>query len=102
VSTHPPRDEQLEGFRAEIDALDDQIVELLARRFAVVDRVAEHKASNAIPMMSMERVIAVKERNAERAQRLGIDVDLVRAVYEEIVDRTCDYEEARIERLRSV
>jgi chorismate mutase-like protein len=95
-----PRDETLEGFRAEIDALDDEIVTLLARRFAVVDRVAEHKSANGIPMMSLERVIAVKERNTERARQLGIDAELVRAVYEQIVDRTCDYEEARIARLR--
>ncbi len=86
----------LEDLRAAIDALDVEIVDLLARRFSIVDRVAAHKAAAGIPMMSQERVVAVREHAEALARERGLDVARIGRIYELLVAETCEYEDGRI------
>ena len=59
--------EELLTFRKELDELDEQLMSILARRFAVCRQVAEYKAATSIPMMQPARVAEVKRRAAARA-----------------------------------
>ena len=55
--------DKLQRWREELDALDDQIVSLFSRRFAVCREVAAYKKETGIPMMQNGRVIEVKKRD---------------------------------------
>lgn len=56
---------QLEQFRKEIDALDEQIIEALSKRFEVCRKVAPFKKAEKIPMMQPGRVEEVKKRRQD-------------------------------------
>jgi len=87
----------LEGFRQEIDALDSQIIEALAKRFEIAKRVADFKKQQGIPMMQPDRVEAVKRRRRELGMQHGLDGGFMVARYSLIIQETCRREDEIIE-----
>ena len=83
----------LSPLRAEIDALDAEIVELLGRRFGVVRRVAAVKQREGLPSVLPDRVEAVKARAAELGEAQGLDPAFMRTLYQMIIDEACRVEE---------
>ena len=81
AKTRPDTMQLLQPYRERLDALDDQIVDLLARRFAVIREVAELKAARGIPSVLPARVTEVLDRNAATAEAKGLDPAVVRQVY---------------------
>ncbi len=84
--------EILKPYRARIDALDDQIIDLLAQRLAVIDEVAQVKADRDIPAVIEDRVREVIDHAAQRAGEKGVDPELARRIYAVIVAWCCDVE----------
>jgi len=82
----------LAPLRREIDAIDDQLVTLLASRLEVAHRVAAKKRELGIPVIIPERITAVIERCAALGAAAGLDPDYLRRVYHIIVDETCRVE----------
>lgn len=85
--------EIMKPFRQRIDALDDQIIDLLIARIGIIREVGQFKFENDIPAVLPDRVIEVRERAAARAAAKGLDADLVRALYTTIIGFSCDLEE---------
>lgn len=85
--------EIMKPFRRRIDALDDQIIDLLIERTGIIREVGHFKFENDIPAVLPDRVIEVRERAAERAAAKGLDADLVRQLYTIIIGYSCDLEE---------
>ena len=89
----PDAREILAEHRRRVDALDDEIVALLARRFDLVREVAELKAAHGIAVRIPERIEEVCARNAENGALKGVDPDFLRALYARIVEASCTLEE---------
>jgi len=85
--------EPLKPYRAQIDAIDDRIVDLLAQRMDIVREVAALKAAKGIPAVLEDRIIEVRERCAARGAAMGLDEELVRRLYTLIITYACDLEE---------
>ncbi len=85
--------EIMKPFRQRIDALDDQIIDLLIARTNIIREVGHFKFENNIPAVLPDRVIEVRERAAARAAAKGLDADLVRTLYTTIIAFSCDLEE---------
>ncbi|MGE0372210.1 MAG: chorismate mutase [Gammaproteobacteria bacterium] len=89
--------EQLNPYRETIDAIDEQIIELLGRRYSVCRDVARLKKASEIPMMQRGRVEQVKQRCAALAERHGVDPGFVRELYTLIIDEACRIEDRIID-----
>ena len=89
--------DKLQLWRAELDTLDDQIVSLFSRRFAICREVAVYKKSTGIPMMRTARVQEVKQRAAERGRASGLREVFVTALYDLIIDEACQIEDEIID-----
>lgn len=87
--------EDLKPYRARIDAIDDQIVDLLAQRLDVIREVGDLKAAKNIPPILQDRVDEVLDRTAARAESKNLDASLVRDLYSKLIRYCCDFE-ARI------
>lgn len=85
--------EIMKPFRQRIDALDDQIIDLLIARTEIIREVGHFKFAHDIPAVLADRVIEVRERAAARAAAKGLDADLVRQLYTIIIGYSCDLEE---------
>lgn len=79
--------------RIAIDAIDDDIMKLLKKRFDVVRKVAHIKAENDFPSYISDRVVQVRERNAATGLKYGIDPDFVRMLYSLVIYQSCAEED---------
>ena len=84
----------LSEIRIEIDAIDDQVIALLARRFALLPEVVAYKNANNLPATIPARVQEVLGRNEANAISRGIPVGLVHAIYDQIITAMCKAEAA--------
>ncbi len=72
--------------RRNIDALDDQLIALLARRVQYVERAAWLKPGAGIPPRAPERVAQVLKRVEAGARAQGLPTDLAARLWREIID----------------
>ncbi|MBN2445438.1 MAG: bifunctional chorismate mutase/prephenate dehydrogenase [Phycisphaerae bacterium] len=71
----------LAGIRAMIDAVDHDILKLLARRNGLVSEVAQVKRAEAVPIRDMKRERELIADRREYAAGLGLPSDAIEAVY---------------------
>lgn len=71
----------LDDLRAELEGIDAELVEVMARRFLVVLAIAGVKAAEGIPVVLPERIAEVQERVAAVAEQHGLDPALAQRIY---------------------
>ena len=79
--------------RASIDALDNEIVKLLALRARYIDRAAELKTVNGLPANIPSRVEEVVYKVKAAAMREGLDADLVEQLWRQMISWSIAREE---------
>jgi isochorismate pyruvate lyase len=87
---------ELQLFRQDIDALDKELVMLLARRFEVIRHVAAWKAEHGVAAILPERINEVIARTEAIARTLNLPQGLVARLYEIIVAQACALEDSLI------
>ena len=84
--------------RAEIDSIDDQIIELFKRRMDCAKDVAEYKYENNIPILNVQR----EEEILSSVQKRGGNYYLYsRMLFEEILSLSRALQEEYIRRKKS-
>jgi isochorismate pyruvate lyase len=86
----------LAACRAEIDALDAELVRLLGRRVEVVDRVVAIKREHDIAALLQDRVEEVVAHVREEAEICGAPPDLAESLYRALIAWTVAYEENKL------
>ncbi len=76
----------LEKFRDEINAVDNQLLELLARRRQLVGNVIELKQSKALQLRDVHREEELLGRLIASGRKLGLDAHAVTKIFHEIID----------------
>jgi chorismate mutase-like protein len=88
---------RLESLRAEIDAIDRQLLGLLLARVHCCQRVASHKREEGIAMMQPHRIDVVRDRAAAfAAEHPEIDPAYLRRLFDLVVTETCRIEDTII------
>jgi chorismate mutase len=86
----------LEPYRARLDVIDEQILQLLGQRFDVCREVAEHKRRHEIPMMQPDRVEAVRARYLARGAHVGLPESFTASFFSVLIEATCKLEDELI------
>jgi chorismate mutase len=81
-----PEDMDLDELRTEIEDIDREIVELVARRTYVADTIAEVKDERGLPTTDESQEERVMQRAAENAERFEVDANLVKAVFRLLIE----------------
>ncbi len=85
--------DDIEQMRAELDAVDAALVDLLARRSELVTRIGRDKARRGLATRDFERERAVLDRVGELAAARGVDVALARDVMLRLIDASLTTQE---------
>ncbi|MEM6780593.1 MAG: chorismate mutase [Pseudomonadota bacterium] len=88
----------LKPYRAAIDDLDDQIVDLLVKRTEIIQEVGHLKAEHGIDAVLQDRVDEVRERCARRAEGAGMDPEIIRDLYRQLIEYSCELEDGIIQK----
>jgi chorismate mutase/prephenate dehydrogenase len=94
VTSFKATPEALGLLRQQIDELDRQVLELLARRMAVVKDVAAVKRSEGVQIRDFEREREVLDERCSRAEQLGLPPGPVESIYRQIMLASRDYQAA--------
>ncbi|WP_211086836.1 chorismate mutase [Halarchaeum nitratireducens] len=76
----------LDELREEIEGIDRDIVELIARRTYVADAVADVKADEGMATTDEAQEEAVMKRAGENAEAFDLDSNLVKAVFRLLIE----------------
>lgn len=78
-------DDRLEELRAQIEALDRELVTLIGRRHDLVLEVGRSKQELGLPVMDPPQEAKVVRRAAKIAREIGVDEELTRDVIWRII-----------------
>ena len=86
----------LSTLRDRIDAVDRQLIALLAERLRIVEEVALAKLDAASPFRDRQREEALLLRLRERAAEAGLDAHQVERLYRVVMDMSVAHQEATV------
>jgi chorismate mutase len=76
---------ELEKLRAEINSLDKELVSVLAKRFAVTQKVGKYKAKNNLPAKDPKREKELYASRELMAKNFKLDAKMVKKIFQEII-----------------
>ena len=74
----------LASLRSEIDDIDSDLLQLLARRMEVSAQIGEYKKHNNVTVVQMDRWKRILADHIATGEELGLDQEVVKAVFEAI------------------
>ena len=77
-------DAELVALRSEIDDIDAELLQMLARRMNVSSQIGEYKKQKGLTVVQMERWKQILAEHIASGKALGLDQELVDAVFEAI------------------
>ncbi len=88
----------MDDVRREIDRIDEEMVELLALRFAYVDRAWQIKMGTSEGATVPWRIQQVIDKVRARAEEKGLPPQLAEAIWRQMIGWFIQYEEERMRR----
>ncbi len=86
--------ESLAALRAQIDMLDNELLELLAKRMRVSREIGQYKKEHSMPILQTQRYDEILDKRANQAIELGMGGEFMRqvlqAIHEESVHQQMD------------
>mgnify|MGYP000265356206 CR=1 FL=1 len=82
----PTSEMDLDELRAEIQEIDRELVELIARRTYVADTIAQVKAERDLPTTDEAQEGRVMKRAGDNAEQFELDSNLVKAVFRLLIE----------------
>nr|WP_225741312.1 chorismate mutase [Halorussus halophilus] len=76
----------LAELREEIESIDREMVELIARRTYVAETVARVKEEKDMPTTDEGQEQRVMDRAGENAERFDVDANLVKAIFRLLIE----------------
>lgn len=77
--------DELSRYRAGLDALDDELLDVLARRARLVDEVWAWKHAHGVARVDPAREAAMRARLLEAGERLGLQREALGRVLDAVV-----------------
>ena len=84
TSTEVSGADDLISLRAEINMIDDALIELFARRMGVSDRIGRHKKAHGLTILQNSRWNALLKRNVDLGVEQGVDPGFIADVFKSV------------------
>lgn len=73
---------KLEEYRSEIDRLDAEMIDILARRLEVIDAIGRYKKQNNITILQIKRWSNIIQERLDNGKNLGVDPEFLLKILE--------------------
>ncbi|KAA6459465.1 chorismate mutase family protein [Bacillus cereus] len=91
------QENELENLRAQLDKIDEGLLDTLKARVECCVQIALYKREHNIPMMQPNRINFVQDRAACYALKNGLSESFLRSIYDLTITETCRIEDLVIE-----
>jgi chorismate mutase len=91
----------LEELRNQIDSIDHQLIELVASRMKISERIGEYKCRNGVTVFQLERWLDILRTRMEHGINEGLDREFVGNLIRMIHEESMRCQDRVIDRLRS-
>lgn len=89
----PDKCKSMAELRVGIDALDVELMKMLALRARFIDRAAELKPAENLPARTVDRVEQVAQNARRNAQNYGFDPDLAERMWRDMIEWAIAHED---------
>lgn len=93
--------EIMKPYRARIDEIDAQLIDLLRKRYDVIEEVGVFKTNEGIAPVLQDRVDEVRENAARLAAEKGMDEEFIRDLWAQLIKNCCDLEQKIMDELQA-
>jgi len=76
--------DQLQSLRRKIDGLDEEIIELIAKRMGIAKEIGEYKKDNGVTILQLERWTEIVKSRNFWGQSLGLSAEFLNRYLEQI------------------
>lgn len=83
----------LDELRKEIDLLDEELLQLLAKRLFVVKQIGEIKKTNGLPALDEKRRDELLQKIKQKGKKLSIAEPFIEKLYRTIHDHAVEVEQ---------
>jgi len=81
-SEDPQFENKLENLRGRIDAIDHEIMEVLAQRMGIVKQIGLYKKENKVTALQINRWAQIMEDRSHLAEKLDLDDAFIKALFQ--------------------
>ena len=81
-SEDPQFENKLENLRGRIDAIDHEIMEVLAQRMGIVKQIGQYKKENKVTALQINRWAQIMEDRSHLAEKLDLDDVFIKALFQ--------------------
>ncbi|MBW7936971.1 MAG: chorismate mutase, partial [Flavobacteriales bacterium] len=75
---------ELMHLRRIIDSIDEELIQVLAKRMQIVEKIGQNKKENNITIFQLERWNEIMESCRQHAGNFGINLDFVEQIMQEV------------------
>ena len=76
--------ENLAELRRQIDGIDEQLLELLAKRMRISREIGVYKKEHNMPILQSPRYSEILEKRSDMGQTMDLNTDFVKEILKEI------------------
>lgn len=84
IPEYKPENDDIQRLRLQIDDIDEQLIELLSRRFSVCREIGQYKKANNMVVLQTMRYSQMLERRSEQGSRCGVGEAFVKRIFDVI------------------
>lgn len=78
----------LEGFRVDLDKVDEGIIKLLSERFKITREIGKYKREHNLPPLDKSRESLIHKKLTEKADEYNIDSEMLNNIWESIMTQS--------------
>lgn len=76
--------DHLKDLRSQIDEIDNQLIDLLAKRMKICRNIGEYKKENGITIVQTKRYSEILDKRGAQGSLLGVDTQCIKSIFEHI------------------
>ena len=92
TSNDPVFDNQLERLRRMIDSIDEELLEVLAKRMRLIEKIGTYKKENNITIFQPQRLSEIRETRTEFGEKLHLEEEFIRKILKDLHDESIRFQ----------
>lgn len=92
TSNDPVFDNELERLRRMVDSIDEELLEVIAKRMRLIAKIGKYKSENNITIFQPQRLSEIRETRTEFGEKLQLEEDFIRKILKDLHDESIRFQ----------